>query len=136
MPSSQSSFVIAVIDDDHDVLGSLRFLLETEGFRVRTYASGADCLSQLASWAPDCFIVDYKMAEMDGLQFAQRLHESGQLGPVILITGYPDEMIEHKAHRIGIERVVLKPHIAESLVASVRSAIADRGFPNGLRKSP
>ncbi|MDT3381396.1 response regulator [Labrys neptuniae] len=133
MTSSQPLFVIAVIDDDRDVLGSLRFLLEAEDFTVRTYSSGVDCLSQMASFAPDCFVIDYKMAEMDGLELAVHLRARGQSGPVVLITGYPDETIEHKAHRAGIQHVVLKPHIAESLVANVRAAIADRSFPRDIR---
>ncbi|MGJ4859713.1 response regulator [Labrys sp. KB_33_2] len=136
MSTSPPLSVIAVIDDDRDVLGSLRFLLEAEGFKVRTYMSGADCLSQLTSCSPDCFVIDYKMAEMDGLQLALHLRERGQRGPVILITGYPDETIEHKARRIGIQRVVIKPHIAESLVVNVRAAIADTSFRSDIRKSP
>ena len=133
MTSSQPLCLIAVIDDDRDVLGSLRFLLEAEDFKVQTYLSGADCLSQMASFAPDCFVIDYKMDGMDGLQLAQLLRKGGQDGPVVLITGYPDEMIEHKAHRAGIQHVVLKPHIAESLVANVRAAIADKGYPRDIR---
>ncbi|MDZ5454757.1 response regulator [Labrys sp. ZIDIC5] len=133
MPSSTPAMVVAVIDDDLDVLGSLRFLLQAEGLTVKTYISGPDCLAQLASSSPDCFIIDYKMDGMDGLQLAQRLRERGQRSPIVLITGYPDEMIEHKVRRAGIQHVVLKPHIAENLIATVRAATADRDGPGDIR---
>ena len=44
MSSSTITPVIYVVDDDTDVLGSLRFLLETDGFNVRTFRSGAALL--------------------------------------------------------------------------------------------
>lgn len=133
MSPSKSPLVIAVVDDDRDVLGSLRFLLEAEDFLVRTYARGSDCLSRLAVDAPDCFIIDYKMTEMDGIELAQQLRNCGRLEPIILITGYPDELIRHKARLAGIRYVVLKPHLDESLVTNVRVAIAHASFPRDIR---
>ena len=40
--------MIYVVDHDSDILGSLRFLLETDGFDVRTFRSAAPLLTQLA----------------------------------------------------------------------------------------
>lgn len=133
MSTSQPLFVIAVVDDDRDVLRSLRFLLEAEGFKVRTYGSSSDCLSHLIADAPDCFIIDYKMAEMDGIQLAQHLRGRGRQEPIILITGYPDELIRQKARLAGIPYVVLKPHLDESLVTNIRVAIAHASFPKDIR---
>ena len=59
--------MIYVIDDDFDVLKSLRFLLETEGFDVRTFRSGTALLGSRIRNDADCLIVDYKMAGMDGM---------------------------------------------------------------------
>ena len=43
--------------------------------------------------------------------------------PVILITGYPDENIAAKARSAGVHQVLYKPHLEDSLVATVRNAI-------------
>lgn len=114
--------LICVIDDDFDVLKSLRFLLETEGFDVRTFRSGPALLGSRFGQDADCFVVDYKMAAMDGIELAHRLRSLEIGAPIILITGYPDENISAKAHSAGVHEVLLKPLLEDSLAASVRNA--------------
>ncbi len=115
--------LICVIDDDFDVLKSLKFLLETEGFDVRTFRSGSALLGSRFRDEADCLVVDYKMAGIDGIELAHRLHGLDVSTPVILITGYPDESIAAKARSAGVHQVLLKPLLDDSLVASVRNAI-------------
>ena len=67
--------LICVVDDDVDVLKSLRFLLETEGFDVRTFRSGSALLGSRARGEADCLIIDYKMAGIDGLELTHRLRD-------------------------------------------------------------
>jgi two-component system response regulator FixJ len=122
--------VIYVVDDDTDVLGSLRFLLETDGFDVRTFRSGAALLNGTAAGKVDCFVIDYKMPAMSGIDLANRLRSHHAGTPIILITGYPDQTIEEKAAAVGIHNVLLKPHLEESLVSRIRGAIQE-GKPAG-----
>jgi FixJ family two-component response regulator len=122
MPSSTAAPVIYVVDDDMDVLGSLRFLLETDGFDVRTFRSGTALLNGITTGA-DCFVIDYKMPAINGIDLASRLRGRDIDAPIILITGYPDENIQEKAAAAGIHHVLLKPHIEESLASRIRGAI-------------
>jgi FixJ family two-component response regulator len=115
--------VVYVVDDDTDVLGSLRFLLETDGFEVRTFRSGAALLNAMVRGEVDCFVIDYKMPAMSGIDLAARLRNRDIEAPIILITGYPDENISAKAAAAGIHHVLLKPHLEESLVSRIRGAI-------------
>src|SRR3954465_9552815 len=89
--------VIYVVDDDTDVLGSLRFLLETDGFDVQTFRSGAALLNRSIADHVDCFVIDYKMPARSGIALATRLQSRHASTPIILITGYPDENIQEKA---------------------------------------
>jgi two-component system, LuxR family, response regulator FixJ len=118
--------MIYVVDDDHDVRKSLRFLLEAEGFDVRTFRSGTALLGSSTRHRADCLVIDYKMAEIDGLELAHRLRRLGISTPVVLITGYPDENISAKATSVGVRRVVLKPNLEDNLVECVRNAIDGR----------
>ena len=120
--SSRKS-LICVIDDDADVLKSLQFLLETEGFDVRTFRSGSALLGSHARNEADCLVVDYKMAGIDGLELVQRLRDLSIGTPIILITGYPDENIAAKASSAGVRQVLLKPYLQDSLAECVRNAI-------------
>ncbi|WP_413993413.1 response regulator transcription factor [Labrys okinawensis] len=131
MTSSFAQALVDIVDDDRDVLGSLRFLLEAEGFEVRTFNSGADCLACPSGKSPDCFVIDYKMEGMNGLDLVRCLRMAGQYAPIVLITGYPDETIPTRALLDGVRHVVLKPHVDESLIAHVRSAIAEAAVKRG-----
>jgi two-component system, LuxR family, response regulator FixJ len=115
--------MIYVVDDDYDVRTSLRFLLETEGFDVRTFRSGVALLGSSTRNRADCLVVDYKMAELDGLELALRLRRLHVSTPIILITGYPDENISAKASSAGVRQVLLKPNLEGNLVDCVRNAI-------------
>ena len=124
-PATRKS-MIYVVDDDYDVRTSLRFLLETEGFEVRTFRSGTALLGSSTWHRADCLVVDYKMAEIDGLELVHRLRGLDVNTPIVLITGYPDENISAKATSAGVRQVLLKPNLGFNLVDCVRDAINTR----------
>jgi FixJ family two-component response regulator len=125
--SSLAKPTVYVVDDDVDVLGSLRFLLETDGFNVRTFRNGASLLNAVRSTGVDCFVIDYKMPDMNGIDLAGHLRNRDIVAPVILITGYPDENIAARAEAAGVRHVLMKPLLEESLVTRIRGAIQDGG---------
>lgn len=122
MPSPPKPTVY-VVDDDAGVLGSLRFLLETDGFNVKTFRNGASLLNAVGAVDVDCFLIDYKMPDMNGIDLVGRLRKREIAAPVILITGYPDENISARAEAAGVRDVLLKPLLEESLVTRIRGAI-------------
>lgn len=126
MQASPIRAMICVVDDDLDVLGSLQFLLETDGFEVRTFKSGAALLKDAASDNADCFVIDYRMPNMNGLDLVGRLRNRDISAPVILITGDPDEHIAERAATAGVRRVLRKPLLDESLIGHIRGALDER----------
>src|SRR5215211_2571959 len=123
MAAATPAPVVYVVDDDTDVLCSLRFLLETDGFSVQTFRSGAALLNGSVPGEADCFVIDYKMPAMSGIDLANRLRIRQVDAPIILITGHPDESIPEKAAAAGIRHVLLKPHLEDSLISRIRGAI-------------
>ncbi len=117
---------IYVVDDDADVLRSLRFLLEADGFDVRTFRNASALLDAARSTGVDCFVIDYKMPDMNGIDLARRLRHRDMAAPIILITGYPDENIAARAAAAGVHDVLLKPLLDESLVTRIRGVIEGR----------
>lgn len=120
---------ICVLDDDPDVLQSLRFLLETHGFKVRTFSAAARLLTSIDLDGVDCLVIDYKLPYMDGLDVAARLRQRNVAAPIVLITGYPNQHMAEKAAATGIDYILLKPHLEDSLVTRIREAIS-RQHPN------
>lgn len=131
-PPAGAKDTVYVVDDDAAVLGSLRFLLETDGFAVRTFRTGTALLNAVRNPCADCYVIDYKMPDINGIDLASRLRKSNIQAPVILITGYPDENISTRAAAAGVKDVMLKPLLDESLVKRIRSAI-QQGRSEGAR---
>src|SRR6202140_2783355 len=97
MPTPLTKSIVYAIDDDMGVLGSLRFLLETDGFDVRTFRNGADGVKAVAPGQVDCFVIDSKMPNVNGMDLASRVRNLEIAAPIILITGCSDEDISAKA---------------------------------------
>lgn len=123
--SSPAKPTVYVVDDDDAVLVSLRFLLETDGFAVRTFRNPTALLHATSAGA-DCYVIDYKMPGINGIELAGRLRQSYGDTPVILITGYPDGNIFARAAAAGVKDVIEKPLLDENLAKRIRNAIRDR----------
>ncbi len=123
--AAPSKPTVFVVDDDADVLVSLRFLLETDGFTVRTFRNGTALLNAIRAPGADCFVIDYKMPDMNGIDLASSLRKLDIQSPVILITGYPDAGISGRAAAAGVKDVMLKPLLEDSLIKRVRGVIQE-----------
>lgn len=99
---------IAVVDDDHAVRHSLRFLLEVMGHPVRTFASAGEFLKAEIHHVA-ALILDHHMPQMSGLELVARLRADGIGIPILLVTGAPSPVIAARAAALGIHRVVEKP---------------------------
>jgi FixJ family two-component response regulator len=114
---------VVLVDDDVAVLRSLRFLLETEGFEVDTFQSGAELLLQPKLPVHGCFVIDYCMPVMNGLELLARLRDRNSTLPVILMTGHSDGQIDETAARAGVRQVFHKPNLHGGLVETIRHAL-------------
>lgn len=124
--------LICIVDDDEAVADSLKALLETFGFHVRSYGSGADFLADdRMRWA-GCLVMDQQMPGMSGLDVADHLHRAGIRLPIILISGGLDTKTRERAARLGVTKIVDKPFAANRLVNLIQATLAE---PNG-RRSP
>ena len=113
--------VVLVVDDDPAVLSSLEFALQTEGFSVTTFASGHDLLQRPRMPARGCFVIDYYLPGMNGLEVALALRERSIDLPIILITTHPTRSLKQNAAAEGIE-IVEKPLLGNTLSEAIRAA--------------
>ena len=80
--------VIRIVDDDEELLTSFRFLLEGEGWFVRTYNSAESFLEKDNFNVPGCAIVDIRMTGMSGLELQDVLNARGIKLPLIFLSGH------------------------------------------------
>ena len=67
--------IIALVDDDRNILTSVSIALEVEGYQITTYSDGASALEGFKMRAPDLGIFDIKMPRMDGMELFRRLRQ-------------------------------------------------------------
>lgn len=79
---------ILVVDDEFDLTGTLRAILEGEGFHVDTCDNGKAALGRLKSFKPDLVLMDVMMPMLSGLEVLKSMRQSEQLKdvPVILMS--------------------------------------------------
>jgi two-component system response regulator FixJ len=118
--------IVHVIDDDESARESLRFLLATADFRVRTYDSGKMFLDAVPGMEAGCVITDVWMPEIGGLEIVRSLKKLKLDIPVIVITGHSDVPLAVEAMKVGAVDFIEKPYDGEALLAAVRSALSTR----------
>lgn len=114
--------VVVVVDDDDAVVSSLRFALETEGVAVRGYGSAAALLKEVDPVCTACVVIDYRLADLDGLQLLGKLREQGVTAPAIVITSHPGADLVRRVESAGallIEKPLLDRALTEAIHASV-----------------
>lgn len=115
---------VVVVDDDEAVRDSLKAMLEAEGFAVETFAD-ADAFLEGYRPTPDaCLLIDVRMPGMDGIELLTKLATRVSSPPVIMITGHGDVPMAVMAMKLGAVDFIEKPFAAETLVRSIRDALA------------
>jgi FixJ family two-component response regulator len=111
---------VAVIDDDPEVLDSLRSFLQAAGYRVGIYNSAMAFLED-RTLRPACLVLDQNMPQMTGLELAAKLRAQGMATPILLISGALSPTIIARAALIGIEKVLGKPAAGEDLLSFINT---------------
>ena len=99
--------IIALIDDDRNILTSLSIALEKEGYKVHTYLDGESALIGLTRTPPDLAVIDIKMPKMDGEELLKKLRKKTSL-PVIFLTSKDDEIDELLGLKLGADDFIKK----------------------------
>jgi two-component system response regulator ChvI len=114
---------IALVDDDRNILTSLRMALESEGYNTQTYNDGASALDGLSgSPTPDLAILDIKMPRMDGMELLRRLRQTTEM-PVIFLTSKDEEIDELFGLKMGADDYIRKPFSQRLLVERVKAVL-------------
>ncbi|MEL7728880.1 response regulator transcription factor [Citromicrobium bathyomarinum] len=136
LPPSQSPLrrtdrrVIALVDDDRNILTTVSIALQAEGFETRVYSDGETALRALTENPPDLAVFDIKMPRMDGMELLAKLRERSPL-PVIFLTSKDDERDEEAGFEMGADDYISKPFSLRLLVARIRAILRRRGVEDG-----
>jgi len=116
------SSVIILVDDDQNILATVRMALENEGFIVRSYTDGASALEDINKDPGDLAVLDIKMPRMDGMELLRRLREKHSL-PVIFLTSKDEEIDEMLGLKMGADDYIKKPFSQRLLIERIRTIL-------------
>ena len=116
------SGLILVVDDEQDVRGLVRRILERGGYDVVEAADGRAGLRRLFETRPDLVVLDVGLPELDGWAVLERIRDVSDL-PVILLTARGGEVDRVRGLRAGADDYVTKPFARQELLARVEAVL-------------
>jgi two-component system response regulator ChvI len=124
------SQVIALVDDDRNILTSVSIALQAEGFVTRVYTDPTVALKAIGENSPDLAVLDIKMPQMDGMELLRRIRESSPV-PVIFLTSKDDELDEALGLAMGADDYIAKPFSQRLLIARIRAILRRQELAKG-----
>ena len=118
---------IVVVDDEPTIVLMCRRVLESQGHTVQGFSNVHAALQQLEQEPADLLVVDYKMPELNGLEFIQRAWALRPGMRVVMITAHGTREVMGRATESGVQSIVLKPFTPTELAKGVAAAVERMG---------
>lgn len=117
------STLIAIVDDDPGVRGSIVSLLRSAGMTGVPFADGGALLesAQLEDFA--CILTDLHMAGVDGRQLQLQLNGRGCVHPLIVMTAFPTATAREQMLASGARAFLTKPVDPDALLDAIEDAV-------------
>lgn len=116
---------VLLVDDDAEIIESIRLALEAQGFEVLVGRDGNQGLALIERESPDLIILDMMMPKRSGFLVLERLKRLGEKKQrIIMITA--NEGNRHKAYAemLGVDDYVRKPFPMDRLIQSVQRLLS------------
>jgi DNA-binding response OmpR family regulator len=115
---------VLLVDDDVEIVESMRFALENAGFQVLVARDGNEGIAMIEHQSPDVLILDMMMPKRSGFLVLEQLRRS-PTNPLRIIMITANEGSRHKAYAemLGVDEYIRKPFPMEKLVETVRSLL-------------
>jgi DNA-binding NtrC family response regulator len=114
---------ILVIDDEPGALKVTSTILKNDGYEVDVSLNAVDALGRLQQTEFDCVLVDFRMPQMDGLEFISTARERGHSVPIIMVTAYGTVKMAVETMKRGAYNYLTKPLNFDELRVLVKQGV-------------
>ncbi|MFO7561614.1 MAG: response regulator transcription factor [Enhygromyxa sp.] len=117
---------ILIVEDEQDLLDTLEFNLQREGYATRRAASGRAGLDAAAlEPPPDMILLDLMLPDMPGTEVCRQLRasERTRMVPIIMLTARGDELDRVVGFEVGADDYVTKPFSVRELLLRIRAVL-------------
>lgn len=120
---------ILIADDEPNIVLSLEFILQQEGYRVRVARDGQEALDALATELPDLLLLDVMLPKVSGFEVCQRIRDNPAWRHlrVVMLSAKGREVEVQKGLALGANAYVTKPFGIQDLLAEVTRQLARKG---------
>jgi two-component system response regulator FixJ len=116
--------VVYVVDDDHAMVESLTWIIQSVGIKVKAYVSALDFLADYDSTQHGCLLLDVRMPGMSGPELQTKLNElPPPVLPIIFISGHGDVPLAVRVMKAGAIDFLAKPFNDQVLLESINKAL-------------
>jgi DNA-binding response OmpR family regulator len=116
---------VLAVDDEPNILMSIEFILEMEGYEVHVARDGEEALEVAARVQPDLILLDVNMPRKDGYEVCRILREREPMSgtKVIMLTAKGQMLERKKGIEVGADEYVTKPFSTDELLDKIRALI-------------
>ena len=116
---------ILLIEDEQDLLKTIRMILEMAGYQVITAEDGIDGLNKARSLKPDLIILDLMLPRLDGYSLSHILKFDVKYKsmPIVILTARAQEKDEKMAKEAGADVFIVKPFELDLLLETIKNLI-------------
>jgi len=118
---------VLVVEDDRNLLDTLRYNLKNEGYEVFTAADGATAVDVAHREKPDLIILDVMLPEMSGFEVCRILRKEMTV-PILMLTAKAEETDKVVGFEIGADDYMTKPFSLRELLARVKAMLRRAGM--------
>jgi DNA-binding response OmpR family regulator len=125
-PRETSGKRVLIVDDDQEIVESMRYALESQGYQVFVARDGNQGLSLVEREDPDLMILDMMMPKRSGFLVLEKLRRIRE-APLRIIMITANEGSRHKAYAemLGVDDYIRKPFAMDRLLDSVGKLLAN-----------
>ena len=117
-----SDISVLIAEDEENILKSLKYNLEKNGYRVSTASDGEQCIELNRKLSPDIIILDIMLPKLDGLEACRIIRQESEV-PIIMLTAKVEEIDRVVGLELGADDYVTKPFYMREIIARVRSLL-------------
>ena len=116
---------VLIVEDEPNIVESLRFLLEREGLNVAVQSDGALAIDSVIATRPNLVILDVMLPNRSGFDILRELHQMPGTRPkVMVLTAKGQARDRETAEDIGVDSFMTKPFSNKEIVANVLRMLA------------
>jgi DNA-binding response OmpR family regulator len=114
---------ILVVDDEVDLVKTIQFSLELEGYEVLVSYNGEDALAQARNEKPDLILLDIMLPKLDGYKVCRFLKFDEQYKhlPILMMTAKTQEKDKLIGKETGADEYITKPFDMEELIGKIKT---------------